>query len=92
MKWVAVIVLFLFSSCMASKPIVLPLDGSMSFDKDGYIIKWYWRQITNKDAVIINPNVEITTAILKQKGTYSFELLVMDNDGLVDRDTIMKRN
>lgn len=69
----------------------MPLNGSKSFDKDGFIVKWVWRQITFNDAIIVNPSLPVTTAILKQRGEYKFELLVMDNDGLIDRDTTIKK-
>ena len=70
-----------------SKNVTATLDGSQSYDPDGYIVDWKWKQVAGPSASIINPKAGITTTTLSKKGNYSFELTVTDNDGAMDRDT-----
>lgn len=86
MKWLFII-LILFS-CTGTKESLVPvrLDGSKSFDPDGQIIKYEWRQIGGKSFPISNPKSSITVTNVKE-GTFTWELTVIDNDGLKDKDT-----
>lgn len=63
------------------------LDGSKSYDPDGYIVNWTWKQIAGPSTNIVNPKAVITTTTLSKKGNYSFELIVTDNEGATGRDT-----
>lgn len=67
----------------------ISLDGSKSYDPDGYIVSWLWRQI-NGPAVIftITTGKKIQTMV-NQYGNYSFELTVTDNEGASRKDTIV---
>ena len=86
-KWLLCI--FLFASCSTVKPVTEMLNGSKSYDPDGYIVKWYWRQITPYSAIILNPSGVITSVVLKKKGAYQFELTVTDNQGAKGKDTLL---
>lgn len=74
--------------------IILPCDsvllnGEASYDPDGTISNYHWRNLSGP------ANFNIATAALKKTmvrslvtGSYQFELAVTDNGGLVSRDTI----
>ena len=86
MRYLLTILLFAFMSCTSAKVTTRTLDGSKSFDPDGYIEKWFWRQLSKGNVIIMNP-LGMTT-IVKAKGVHEFELTGVDNDGGVGRDTI----
>lgn len=88
MKFIVTILCFAFVSCTSAKVTTRTLDGSKSFDVDGYIEKWYWRQLTKGTAQILNPISMITVIRLKGNGEIDFELTGIDNDGGIGRDTI----
>ena len=64
-----------------SEPITL--DGSASYDTDGYIVLWMWTDSLGEPI----PDGEITTADLAV-GIHTITLTVADNDGLTDTDTV----
>lgn len=74
--------------------IILPLDsllfdGSFSYDPDGTISSWKWSEISGPGNVIFRNSDSSQTIVAELlQGTYYMELKVIDNDGLVDRDTI----
>ena len=75
--------------------IVLPadsiyLDGSASKDVDGSITTYQWKSISGPTSItIINSSKKISQAEKLKVGNYSFELIVTDNGGLSDKDTII---
>lgn len=75
----------IFCSCAATHSI--RLDGSKSYDPDGYISKYEWKQISGDSVGILNSASSITTAKVTKNGIYSFELRVTDNQGATDKDT-----
>lgn len=91
----AIAVCIFLNSCTTTKKIdsatvTATLNGSKSYDEDGYIAKWFWRQITSGNSVFITyPTRTITPVVLKKKGRYLFELVVTDNNGAVGKDTTM---
>lgn len=84
MKYLFTILLF---SCTAAKPVTRTLDGSKSFDPDGWIASWKWRQISGAKAVIANDTVKITA--VRITGDAVFELTGIDNNGAVGKRTIL---
>ncbi len=65
------------------------LNGTGSFDPDGTIVSWQWRQLTGPAAALIQaPGQTATNISSLQEGEYSFELTVTDNAGLTDKDTV----
>ena len=86
---------YMLLSCSSTKKSVITstktvtgtLDGSKSYDPDGYIVEWAWKQIAGPATNIANPKAVITTTSVSKKGNYSFELTVTDNDGATGRDT-----
>lgn len=78
------LIILLLSSCTVTKTV--QLDGSKSYDPDGQITDYNWRQLTGKQSIIKNPHSVITTTIIG-KGDYSWELTVTDNQGAKDKDT-----
>lgn len=88
MKLTAIILLFLFCSCTANKKVAsIKLDGTKSYDPDGKIIDWGWRQIAGPAVTLINANKEKSGALVKQEAWYSFELTVTDDNGAKGKDT-----
>jgi hypothetical protein len=79
--------IFLFS-CTVTKPTAWAkvLDGSRSFDLDGFIVSYKWRQLSGPKAIITNDRMVVTTVQIT--GPSAFELWGIDNQGAVGRDTI----
>ena len=85
------LILILFS-CSPTRnitnPVTVTLDGSKSYDPDGQIAKWFWRQVTSGNSVFITyPTRTITPVVLRKRGRYLFELVVTDNNGATGKDT-----
>lgn len=89
----AIAVCIFLNSCTTTKKIdsatvTATLNGSKSYDEDGYIAKWFWRQVTTGNSVFITyPQKSITPVTIKKKGRYLFELTVTDNHGATNKDT-----
>ncbi len=63
------------------------LDGSNSTDADGTIASYVWNFVSGPST--IHPDDTVTSNISGLiEGTYVFELIVTDNDGASDSDTI----
>lgn len=66
------------------------LDATASYDIDGYISTYAWRQIGGPGALNVScpscPNPVITNMI--NNGTYAVELEVIDNLGATTKDTV----
>ncbi len=76
-------------NCGLASPLIF-LDGSRSADPDGFIVSYQWTLITgtNFSVAFVNPN-SVTTGITNLlPGTYSFRLVVTDNNGATDDDTL----
>ncbi|MCY1662537.1 PKD domain-containing protein [Chryseobacterium sp. SL1] len=76
--------------------IQLPTDsvmliGSSSYDSDGTIVSYEWKQITSPslNANIISPNTADTTVTGLVEGIYKFQLLVKDNNGTTATDEVI---
>jgi hypothetical protein len=65
------------------------LDGSASYDTDGSISKYSWRKISGPEPVRLT-NTSNAKALLSKPvaGIYVFELLVTDDKGLTDKDSV----
>ena len=61
----------------------ITLNGSLSYDIDGFISNWYWDFGGN-----ITGNGEITSHKYSTEGTYNVLLRVTDNDGASSTDNI----
>lgn len=78
----------------ADKTIKLPndstlLDGSASTDPDGRITEWLWKKIAGPSLFSIKDTTASKTLVNKLvPGVYSFELKVVDNEGLFAKDTV----
>lgn len=78
----------------ADKTIKLPndstlLDGSTSTDPDGRITEWLWKKIAGPSLFSIKDTTASKTLVNKLvPGVYSFELKVVDNEGLFAKDTV----
>ncbi|QNA45395.1 Kelch repeat-containing protein [Lacibacter sediminis] len=78
----------------ADKTIKLPndstlLDGSASTDPDGRITEWSWKKVAGPASYAIKDSAKSVTPVKKLvPGVYSFELKVMDNEGLFAKDTV----
>ena len=65
------------------------LDGQKSFDPDSTAILYLWSKLSGPGMQkIIEPNAGKTQVSGMHPGTYDFELIVSDSDGLTDRDTV----
>lgn len=65
------------------------LNGSGSTDSDGTIISYAWSQLSGPSCSISNPS-SVSTPVtgMTTPGIYTFNLLVTDNNGLTDNDTV----
>jgi hypothetical protein len=78
----------------ANKTITLPvntvtLNGDASADADGTITGYTWSYISGPAGYTITASDAVSTTVTGlTAGTYSFRLLVKDNDGATDADTM----
>lgn len=96
MRFALTILAFCFLSCTAAKrtavrSIVIPLDGSKSYDPDGYLAWVKWEQVSGPASTIENPNTLVTSATATTKGTRIYKLTGCDNNGAIRSDTIIIR-
>jgi len=67
----------------------ITLDGSNSFDPDGYIVDYSWNKASGPGAVTItNANTVTPTVFGLQAGQYTFQLTVTDNSGATGTDQV----
>lgn len=77
------------------KTIQLPvdstlLDGSSSYDEDGTINAYAWTRISGPAGGTIKQSQHPSTMVTNlMEGTYSYELMVIDDDGSVSSDTVL---
>ncbi|MBL7724750.1 MAG: tandem-95 repeat protein, partial [Chitinophagaceae bacterium] len=65
------------------------LDGSISNDPDGTIVTYAWNKISGPAAGAISSPSSVSTAVTGLvQGTYLFELIVTDNNGATNKDTM----
>lgn len=64
------------------------LDGSNSSDSDGTIVSYSWSKLSGGIVNIVSPTSAITNVDGLKEGSYTFELLVTDNNGLTDTDSV----
>lgn len=65
------------------------LDGSASKDADGSIAKWQWTKISGPAQFNLAANNIASPGLSNLvEGTYAFELVVTDNSGATDKDTV----
>jgi hypothetical protein len=65
------------------------LNGSASADPDGSITTYKWNKITGPASLnIVSSNSASTLVENLVEGTYTFQLLVKDNDGALSADTV----
>lgn len=75
--------------------IVLPsntitLNGTSSFDSDGFIVSSLWKQISGENSALIQFSNQLQTNVsFSATGVYEFELTVTDNSGGVAKDSIL---
>jgi hypothetical protein len=65
------------------------LDGSASYDPDGFIVEYKWTKISGPATVtIVKADSARTWVRNLVAGNYQFELRVKDNQGAVGKDTV----
>ncbi len=68
------------------------LNGSGSYDPDGSIVAWQWKELSDTGVVLTTPGSVSTTFIAPSGGTtgktLTFELTVTDNVGQQAKDTV----
>lgn len=65
------------------------LDGSSSYDPDGTIVSYSWRQMNGPNTATFSSARSANTTVSNlATGTYSFQLEVTDNDGLKATSTM----
>jgi len=76
-------------SC-SSRTGAIALDGSSSFDPDGNIVRFSWKEVTGPSGSQTLTNSTSRKASVKNlsPGQYAFELTVTDAGGLASRDTM----
>lgn len=76
----------------ANLTITLPVNtvtlNGNGTDPDGVVQVYAWRKLTGSTATIVNPASAQTAVNSLVQGVYTFELMVTDNGGLTDRDTV----
>jgi hypothetical protein len=73
---------------VVSLPDIIQLDGTASREPDGIISMYHWVQTAGAPVEIVNPGAAITALNNVKKGTYSFRLTVMDDQGGVSSDEV----
>ena len=79
----------------ADQTITLPtssvtLNGTASSDADGTIVTYVWTKISGPSSYMIANSSGVTTAVNNLvQGTYAFRLVVTDNSGATDVDTVV---
>src|SRR5690606_2064850 len=61
---------------------------SEGFDPDGFIVSYFWEELTNNGAVIQNPHNSTTNITGLTEDFYTFRVTVTDNDGATASDTV----
>ena len=64
------------------------LDGTGSTDPDGTIVSYSWSKVSGPSATFANPNTAVANVSGLSAGQYYFRLLVTDNNGYSDDDTM----
>jgi len=65
------------------------LDGRVSYDPDGSIVRWQWTLISGPATpVIVNANAAVTAVSNLIQGTYAFRLTVTDDAGATASDEV----
>ena len=68
----------------------ITIDGGASYDPDGSIREYLWSKIAGPSSLITsNPKSSANKIKNLVQGSYSFELQVTDNGGLVSKDTVI---
>lgn len=66
------------------------LNGTQSYDPDGALVKFTWKQLTGPATSRIEQDTSVITAIkYLQPGEYIYELTVTDNNASTHRDSIV---
>ena len=72
--------------------IELELDGTGSFDMDGTIVSYTWKQLSGTEIISLNePNAAKTGLSDLRVGDYVFRLTVVDDEGAIATDEISIR-
>lgn len=80
---------FFLCGIVFSQTTSTTLDGSASFDPDGTISSYSWRQISGPNSSVITKNTDVKPVVTNLiAGTYSFQLTVTDNKGATGLDTV----
>ncbi len=65
------------------------LNGSNSFDPDGTIVSYSWKQTSGPSTAVITNGTSVTPTVSGLiQGSYVFGLTVIDNDGASDKDQV----
>ena len=67
------------------------LDGSASYDVDGYVVSHQWTQLSGPEVILSGSNTEHATAFIPAQTsatTYVFALIVTDDSGLSSTGTV----
>ncbi len=72
-------------------PSFITLDGTASYDPDGTIVFYQWTLISpiNAQVNMVTPAAVTTLMSGLASGVYKFQLEVRDNDGGMDKDTVL---
>ena len=66
------------------------LNGTTSFDPDGTIVNYYWKQVSGPSiSNVSNSGTTTPTASGLVAGSYVFQLIVTDNDGATGSDQVI---
>jgi PKD repeat protein len=69
---------------IGAAPLIVELDGSASYDLDGYITKWEWDYLSDGIYEYESDTEPTTTTTYQGPGTYNATLRVTDDDGFQD--------
>ncbi|WP_373396434.1 PKD domain-containing protein [Algoriphagus halophilus] len=70
------------------QPANVTLDGSASKDEDGTIASFAWTKVSGPQVSLKTPNKPKTAAVISTAGVYVFELLVKDDKGASNKDSV----
>ena len=89
---ILLIVVCCLAACTTQRKMTstITLNGSKSFDPDGWIVTYKWQQVSGNNTQLLNSDSVIAKAIISSRGVYVFQLVGIDNEGALGYKRVTK--